>query len=252
MAQGAVMPELRAVWRGPIDHAAIAASCAAGPGPRERALQDAWSGVVRARSRRVSSVWKNLALSRRTSLRVLDADAVPSTMPEGRVPDCAACPDRCCQGPGALISLRTFDIARLLDANLAWAMSATHTAAEQAMQHEDTPLAERVRAEGHWRYPVLKRTPSGNCVFYTREGTCAVHAVRPMRCARFPARLADDGSHTRWADTCTTWRDGDAKDTHALHAAAVATYNAKVHDAVWRVHGADILEAQGITPWLRG
>jgi Fe-S-cluster containining protein len=219
--------------------------------PTERRLHELWMGPVRKAMLRLRSVLRNLRLARRYRLRPLRLEDLEMRVPDGMVPDCASCQDTCCRGPQNTISLRLEDVARLVDAELEWAITTEKPTYSDEMRERYASLRTIERLDTYRFFPVLKRKPDGTCIFLDDAGRCSIHELRPLRCRRFPYRLDDALTGIDYSPACRFPRhDGTPGQTRELAQAAVDTYNAKIRDLVMLEYGRDALERLDLMRYL--
>ncbi len=194
-------------------------------------LESVWVGRVRRRALRLRNIGRNLRLWRRFRLHPLRRESLDLRVSAGQIPDCAACEELCCIGPRNTISLRLEDLARLLDADLEWAISRHKPIYSRELLQKYPSLREIERLTTYRCFPVLRQRADGSCVFLTRRGRCAIYAIRPLRCRRFPYRLDAELKAIVYSSACKSFRrDGTPWEVEAMAEAVTQNYNAKIRD----------------------
>ncbi len=183
------------------------------------------SGPLRRRVLHPRHLLTGIKLRARYDLTVLDDDNAPLDGPPDRVPDCAACRDKCCADPDNETVLRLVDIARLLDAG----------------------LGEHILPADGEHPPRLKKRPDGACVFLDPDERCSIYADRPVVCRRFPYRVADDRRRVTVSSLCASFADGDAEP---LVNDARLSYNWMITDLATLAYGEQELRALGLWAYV--
>ncbi|MEL6183409.1 MAG: hypothetical protein AAFU79_02210 [Myxococcota bacterium] len=193
---------------------------------------------------------RELELRRRFTLSPVDLSRVADEVPPGKVPDCTTCRDRCCQGYENVVSLRLRDLALLLDKDRADLVTRAKPRFPEAML-EARPSLRAWTETSLWRtLPVLKQLgPARVCAAYDR-GRCRLHPHWPTSCARFP--YAMNGSDRMvWGARCQNPESrADPERARGLAAAAAASWNRRIEDAVLLTHARPELERLGFGPFL--
>jgi Fe-S-cluster containining protein len=219
---------------------------------RQAALQSEWRTHVRPRTREWWRILQHLGVRRRYDLRFLRPDdlTVDVLGPAG----CSRCDDTCCAAPHQ-VSLRLFDVARLLDAGLGEAMVSPRWSARADWHAQAPELAWVERQDSFRHFPVLRQTEQGVCVFLDAQGQCVIYPLRPLACQRFPYVLGPRLDRVVVSHGCDVARQGrplSSAETETVLASVLAHHRAKVLDLLWLAYGRPELVALGYGEWLSG
>lgn len=240
--------EERAPPAGPSD-----ADSSATPGPAERALE-ALSEKHASPTRRLFSpaLLRELALRARFEVDPVKPDRVRSTIVGGALPDCPSCPNVCCSGYENLVSLRLKDIAVLLDQGRADVISSKKPRFPEALLERRPGLRVLSESRLFRALPVLRQVgPARRCAALVGDRSCGLYPHWPTSCARFPYTLTSDRRRVVWSTRCPVERpEPNPTRSQALFAAALATYNERIRDAVLLAHAERELDALGLGVWL--
>ena len=216
---------------------------AARPSPTEAAVIEAQRATVQSRLSGLEKIVERWRLSRRYRLTPLARGNLRSNVEPGRVPDCARCTESCCVAPH-VVRLRLTDVARLIDAELQWAVV-------QASLQTRLPIVDADTSDGFHPLPVLAMNENGRCVFLDDDDRCSIYPIRPIVCRRYPYRIAHDLQTIAYATGCRFDRhDGGEAQTEALEAAAIESYNARLADLLLVELAPEAVRALGLERFL--
>ena len=206
-------------------------------GPKQAALADLWRQVSARKLWAPPTFWRWWALRRRMSLRQLSASEITVVGPPpplAKVNDCRNCLDSCCVGRRATVLLRLQDIAMLMDVGRETLISRQKPHFSPAELVGRPALAAQVSARSWEIFPVLAQNSMHACRALNTEGRCTLYPAWPLSCARFPWSLDVEAQEVFYSPRCPSYwvRDDAQPALHAMRAAAVAAYNARVQDAI--------------------
>lgn len=220
--------------------------------PTVRALRQLWHQVSARPLWAPPNFWRYLALRRHMRLQLLDARRIPVAAIEGKFNDCSSCTDICCIGPQSTVLLRLQDIATLHDigrTDLLTLQKPKFTAA--ALQSR--PALRRQVSSVAWRvFPALRQDSMRACAALDRDGKCTLYPHWPLACARFPYALHVDDLDIFYSRRCQSfWIHPSGKErVTAMAAAAVASYNERIKDAVLLAYAREHVAELGLLNYL--
>lgn len=219
-------------------------------GTVSEALETLWQRHRQPARRLLSWRWRReLVLRQRFSVRPVDWTKVTDEIPRDQVPDCGRCTDLCCGGLENVVSLRLRDLATLID------LGRTDLIARRKPRFPESLLRERPSLRPWiqstlWRtLPVVEQVgPHRTCAALV-QGQCSLYPHWPTSCARFPYTIGE--GRLRWGLRCRTPAPlPSPKHASRMRAAAAATYDRRIEDAVLLSHARADLDAIGLGAWL--
>jgi len=112
-------------------------------------------------------------------------------------------------------------------------------------------LAAQESRDTFRRFPILKQTDQGHCVFWDERRRCGIYDLRPMACRRYPYLLDESLRAVRYASGCPSWReDGSAAEHRAYLRAVTDNHNAKLRDLTLMGLAGELLAQLGLGIYL--